>query len=180
MYSVARRESLTRLLLMGFLMRKTVHCRMTHVILRACLLLGVCAPAGWAIDVVPQGPYNILFYNNGETDGSATGWQNWTAQQKSDVSTSVLTWANSIGNAPGRQVELHMFWTNFTGNTLGSTFNPTVWNFDFETVWTRTEFVWREGVPYSAGTDVRISLHQRGHARTRPYVGVCDHVSVRL
>lgn len=128
--------------------------RAGRLLLHLGALLALLTPASRAVTVVATGPYNISFYDNGDTDGVATGWQNWTAQQMSDVQTSVFSWANSIANVPGRPVELHMFWTNFVGATLGSTSSPILGNFD--TAWTRSEFVWREGVNYTPGTDARI------------------------
>jgi autotransporter-associated beta strand protein len=93
------------------------------------------------------GPFDITFYNRRDSDGSGTrGAQNWTQQQMDDVAACAATWGNRLTNTPGRQVELHMFWYGFSGNTLGATSAPT--NGDGTTSWTYVEHVWRDGANY--------------------------------
>lgn len=91
-----------------------------------------------------QGAFNITFYNSGETDGGGyTGSQNWTAQQMDDVAASAATWTSRIGNIPSRQVDMHVFWNSFSGNTLGGSSSPLVG--DYATAWSLPEYVWRAG-----------------------------------
>jgi len=65
--------------------------------------------AGATPSVVTAGPFTLTFYNNGDSDGSTSGVQNWTAQQMDDAAAGVAAWSGTIYNAPGRQVNLHLF-----------------------------------------------------------------------
>jgi len=65
--------------------------------------------AGATTSVVTAGPFTLTFYNNGDSDGSTSGVQNWTAQQMDDAAAGVAAWSGTIYNAPGRQVNLHLF-----------------------------------------------------------------------
>lgn len=116
--------------------------------LAVCFVL-VAAVVPTHADVVDNvGPFTCTFYDNGESDGSGTtGQQNWTSQQMTAVASSIGTWSSMIGNVPGRQVDMHLFWYNFTGNTLGSSSNPYVG--DSTTAWTFSEYVYREGKNYT-------------------------------
>jgi hypothetical protein len=115
----------------------------------------VCAPRVGGTPVTQTiGPWNCTFYNNGDTDGTQTGQQDWSAQQKADVAASLGIWANRIADVSVRQLELHLFWYNFAGGTLGSSYNP-IWG-DGTTAWSQTELVWREAYNPGASTDARI------------------------
>ncbi len=104
------------------------------------------------------GPFDIYFYNSGQTDEDGSGTQNWTSQEIDDATSSIVAWANRITNIPGRQVKLHLFWESLGGSILGETSNPGVGN--GTTCWTNTERVWRTGVDYSGSTsyDARIAF----------------------
>ena len=104
--------------------------------------------SGRAATILTLGPFNVTFYNNNESDGSNSSQQNWTTQEMDDVAAAVRFWEGRITNVTGRQIKLHMFWYNYTGNTLGATFCPT--NGASGTSWTYSEHAWRDGVNYSA------------------------------
>ena len=126
----------------------TLHRRLPHVVLLSAALL-LTASAALAAEARTAGPFTITFYNNGETDGSGTtGGQNWTTQQMDDVVASASTWTAKIGNVAARQIDLHMFWKNFTGNTLGGSYNPYAGDDEIGTAWTFTELLWREQYDY--------------------------------
>lgn len=106
------------------------------------------APDARAITTQDQGPFTVTFYDNGETDGSGTiGQQSWSALQRADVLASLGAWTDTITNIPGRQVSLHMFWDNFSGSTLGGSYNPITGN--NTTAWSFAEYVYRQGVNYT-------------------------------
>ena len=106
---------------------------------------------GRATTSLTAGPFNIIFYNNLEDDGSNTSQQAWTAQQMDDVAACVRYWEGRIVNAAGRQINLHMFWYNWTDSTLGATYCPTYGAAG--TSWTYSEHAWRDGVDYDAPWD---------------------------
>ncbi|MGD0656275.1 MAG: autotransporter-associated beta strand repeat-containing protein [Thermoguttaceae bacterium] len=110
-------------------------------------VLGLSAKASTVRSV---GAYNITFYNAGDGDDGGTGSQNWTSSQIEDVVACVATWNSRITNPYGRQVQLHLFWNNLVGSTLGQTSN--LYSGDGTTVWSNTELVWREGENYSIPT----------------------------
>lgn len=118
-------------------------------------MIGLCAaacgllvPPSQAVVVSIAEPFEVSFYNNGETDGSGSvSLQDWTAQQMDDVLASLQAWSGQIANTAGRRVEMHAFWTNFSGAVIGQSFNPKTG--DGTTAWSFTELVWREGVDYS-------------------------------
>jgi len=101
-----------------------------------------------AVTVRTAGPFSVSFYHSGEGDGSNSSTQNWTTQQMDDVVASIQVWYDRLADTAGRQANLHMFWYNYTGSTLGATFCPT--NGSGGTSWTYVEHVWRDGVNYSA------------------------------
>jgi hypothetical protein len=103
----------------------------------------LASSSAFAASVYNFGPFTATFYNNGETDGSYTGYQNWTSTQISDISASIATWDNGISNTQGRQIQLHLFWHEFDGSTIGSTYNPVYG--DGTTSWTYAEHIWRDG-----------------------------------
>jgi hypothetical protein len=117
-------------------------------------LLAAVAPksAQSAPTIYTAGPLKLTFYNNGDTDGSpTTGTQDWTQQQINDVVASAGEWTTNstahIGNTPGRQVEMHLFWGNLGTGVLGSSFNPLAG--DGSRAWTFTELVYRQGEDYT-------------------------------
>jgi autotransporter-associated beta strand protein len=121
------------------------------------VLIAVWCDIAAAISLRSVGSFDIRFYNSGESDGTATGTQNWTTQQMDDVAASVSTWTNRLTNTPGRQVNLHLFWNYYGDGTLAGSLNPS--NGNGSTSWTYTEHVWRDGVNYSGpwtGFDARI------------------------
>ena len=106
------------------------------------------ALAAWGTTVRAVGPFNVIFYQSGEGDSFNTGQQNWSTQQMDDVASSIVTWQSRIGNTAGRQINLHMFWYNFTGSILGGTYTPSYGSGG--TSWSYPEHVWRDGVNYNA------------------------------
>jgi autotransporter-associated beta strand protein len=110
-------------------------------------VLGLSAKASTVRNV---GAYTLTFYNAGDSDDDGSGSQNWTSSQIEDVVACVATWNSRITNTYGRQVQLHLFWNNLGGTTLGQTSN--LYSGDGTTVWSNTEMVWREGENYSIPT----------------------------
>jgi hypothetical protein len=129
-------------------MNSWLHRCLTTGLVLTCIVL-----AGFTATATPvtqnYGPFSVVFYNNDDTDGAATGQQDWTAQQMADVGGSIATWDNTITNTPGRQIKLHLFWNNFSGNKLVDSCSPTYG--DSTTGWTYAEHIWRDGSP-TAGT----------------------------
>ncbi|MDD5010510.1 MAG: PEP-CTERM sorting domain-containing protein [Phycisphaerae bacterium] len=108
-------------------------------------------PATAAV-VRTAGPFNITFYDNGDSDGINSSGQNWTSQQMDDVAACVSVWDSKIANTQGRQINLHMFWYEFGDNgILGGSYSPT--NGSSGTSWTYAEHIWRDGVNYDAQWD---------------------------
>ena len=108
-----------------------------------CLLLTawqlVCAQTVHTI-----GPFNVSFYNAGQSDNGGSSTQDWTAQQIEDVLAAIGSWTSNIFNIPGRQMELHFFWNALSGNTLAMAYNRTT--SASNTTYTYVEYVWRAGV----------------------------------
>ncbi len=128
---------------------------------RSAVWLAVCliSYAGTASAIVvveDHGPFHVTFYGSGDggSDSGLTGEQNWTAQQRSDVGAAVDAWADRITNAPGRQIQLHMFWRELDSigtNVLGGSSSASEW--DGTTIWNAGEYVWKEGVNYSSSVN---------------------------
>jgi hypothetical protein len=100
------------------------------------------------------GPFDCVFYNAGDSNGTWTGEQNWTEEQMGDVAASVDVWASQIGNVPGRQINMHLFWQeldSYGSTVLGGSENPIHGN--GTTAWTYAERVWRDGVNYDGPWD---------------------------
>ena len=119
-------------------MRRLLYCALVWLV-----GLTVCA----APVTVSHGVFDITFYNSGDTNGYATGQQNWTEQQITDVAASIDTWAGQIANTPGRQIQMHVFWeemdssgTNVLGGSGSARFT------DGTAQWNLGEFVWKEGI----------------------------------
>jgi autotransporter-associated beta strand protein len=131
--------------------------RRTALLLLAACIAVVGAPQAHATTKRTVGAFDLIFYNRNESDGESKGRQNWTTQQMDDVAASVAVWTSRLTNTPGRQVQFHLFWYSFSGNTLADSSGPS--NGDGATSWTYVEHVWRDGVNYSgpwAGFDNRI------------------------
>ena len=132
---------------------------------RVIAFLAVCVClAGVSADAAPTvqdyGPFIASFYNNGDSDASNTGEQDWTSEQMQDVSASIQAWDDSITNIPGRQIQMHLFWVEFgTSSVLGGSYSPT--NGDGTTAWSYPEHIWRNGVNYASpwsNWDITIEL----------------------
>ena len=112
------------------------------------IVIGIVLAVGATAQAAPTtqtfGPFDVTFYNNGDTDGYFAGAQNWTAQQMADVGASVPSWSSMINNVPGRQIQMHAFWNDFAGSTLGAS-GSVRWS-NGATQWNAPELVWREGV----------------------------------
>ncbi|HUT91626.1 MAG TPA: PEP-CTERM sorting domain-containing protein [Thermoguttaceae bacterium] len=122
------------------------------------ILLWVATPANAAI-TQSYGPFDVTFYGSGEGVNYGTGWdfsgagdQDWTAQQMSDIGAAVDAWDKWIGNEAGRQVNMHVYWYDWTGSTLGGSYSPQ--GGDGTTAWVYGEHVWRDGVNYTGGFTV--------------------------
>jgi len=105
--------------------------------------------------VVDSGPFTVTFHNNGDsarwsTTENINSEQNWTAQEMSDVIACINTWDAGIYDVPGRQIQLHMFWSEldiYGTGVLGGSYSPTYG--DGTTSWSYPEHVWRDGVNYN-------------------------------
>ena len=100
------------------------------------------------------GPFDCVFYNAGDSNGSWTGEENWTSEQMADVGASVGVWASQIANVPGRQVNMHVFWQeldSYGTGVLGGSTSPIYG--DGTTAWTYGEHVWRDGANYDGPWD---------------------------
>jgi autotransporter-associated beta strand protein len=112
--------------------------------------LAMIVPDGSAVAEVVQrtvGPFDVSFYNSGDSDGITTGSQSWSATQMDDIAASIGVWADRLTNTAGRQIKLHLFW-NSLDNSIGQSWSPSFG--DGNTSWTYAEHVWRDGVNYSA------------------------------
>ena len=114
--------------------------------------------------VSDYGPFTVSFYNNGDTNDYGLGWQDWTAGQMADVAASIQGWDYYINNTAGRQINMHIFWTEFgtsggDESILGGAFSPS--NGDSTTAWSYPEHIWRDGINYDGqwdGWDLMIEL----------------------
>ena len=81
------------------------------------IMAGIFLAAGATVQASPttltRGPFDVTFYNNGDTNGHFVSQQDWTAQQMAAVSTSVPKWSSSIANVPERQIQMHLFGMTF-------------------------------------------------------------------
>jgi hypothetical protein len=114
------------------------------VIIVAGIFLAVGATVQASPTTLTRGPFDVTFYNNGDTDGHFVSQQDWTAQQMAAVGTSVPQWSSSIANVPGRQIQMHLFWNDFSGAILGAS-GSVRWS-NGTTQWNAPELVWREGI----------------------------------
>jgi len=114
----------------------------------ALILLGSTAFA--APVVVSYGPFDVTFYNNGDSNGSTTSGQDWTAEQMNDVAASIEAWDSRINNTHGRQIKLDALWIEFDSISpfiLGGSYSPS--NGDGTTSWNYGEHVWRDSNNYT-------------------------------
>lgn len=127
---------------------------MSKIVL-ACLaasLLLLAAVASAAPITRSYGPFDAIFYNNGDGDGINTGMQNWSESEMSDIGYCISTWDSLLGNVPGRQIRLHLFWYEFGANgILGGSYSPT--NGAGSTGWTYGEHIWRDSANYDGRWD---------------------------
>ena len=122
----------------------------------AVCLISYAGTASAIVVVEDHGPFHVTFYGSGDggSDSGLTSEQDWTAEQRSDVGAAVDAWANRITNAPGRQIQLHMFWRemdSFGTNVLGGSSSAREW--DGTTIWNAGEYVWKEGVNYNSSVN---------------------------
>jgi hypothetical protein len=95
------------------------------------------------------GPFNVTFYNNGDSDdgGVTVGTQDWTSDQMDAIAACIDVWDSKITNTPGRQMELHMFWSSL-GGALGSASTPNL-SIGGNT-YSFVEYAWRQGNTYDS------------------------------
>ncbi len=111
------------------------------------ILLTVACIASAAPVTMTYGVFDVVFYNNGDTDGQITSQGNWTAEQMLDVSASIQTWQGNIANIPGRQIQMHAFWNeldSYSPTVLGGSGSARI--ADGTTMWNLGEYVWKEGL----------------------------------
>jgi hypothetical protein len=133
---------------------------MTNMKTFTAIIQGIVLAVGTMAQAAPTaetfGPFDVTFFNLGDTDGYFTGEQDWTAQQRAAIGASVQQWSSMITNVPGRQTQMHVFWNNFPGNILGG--SGSIRAADGTTQRNLPELVWREGInaPLSFGLDIFI------------------------
>jgi hypothetical protein len=122
-----------------------------------------------ALQVVDYGPFRVSFYGAGDTgsDTGIVGDGNWTTQQMTDVYSAIDTWDGGIASVAGRQIELHIFWSeldSYSPYTLGAASSRMT--YDETTIWTAPEYVWREGQnyanPYNYDTFIEMDITAAG------------------
>jgi hypothetical protein len=129
-------------------------CLLRKLGLVICITSGLLACAHATPVLYTSGPFNCTFYNTGDSDGTQTSTQDWTSTQIQDVLSSTLVWSQFLKNTPSRSLEMHLFWTNYAGLTLGGSYNPYVARSG--SAYTQTEYIWRAGGHMSVDTDLRI------------------------
>jgi fibronectin-binding autotransporter adhesin len=116
--------------------------------------------AALAATPLTVGPFDVYFYNNGESNGIETSTQNWTAEQINSVVAGIGAWSNRLVYNSGRQVKLDLFLENLLTPTLGDSLSPTYG--DGATSWTYAEHILRDGVNYNgswSGFDAQIRFN---------------------
>ena len=111
-------------------------------IVSVLLLALFVTPSLATVSTVSHGYFNLNFYNTGDSNSSATGQANWTAEQMADVAASTNAWSSGIANVAGRQIEVDLFWNSFSGTILGGSGSALLAN--GTTIWNYGEYVWRE------------------------------------
>lgn len=113
-----------------------------------CAILVLLTSTGWTSPIVQSyGTFDVTFYNSADSDGFATGQQDWTGEQMADVGAAIGEWCSRITDTPGRQVQLHVFWReldSYGTSVLGGSASYRA--FDGTTQWNLGEYVWREGI----------------------------------
>jgi hypothetical protein len=105
--------------------------------------------------VVNEGPFAITFHDLNDRArwdtnpaNDLVSGQNWTFQQIDDVVASIRAWDSKIQNAPGRQIQLHVFWYEFGDNSiLGGSYSPSYG--DGTQGWAYPEHIWRDGANWN-------------------------------
>ncbi|MCF7848924.1 MAG: hypothetical protein K9M45_08755 [Kiritimatiellales bacterium] len=134
------------------------------------LLLGlVFTTSAFSVVIEQYGPFDVYFYDEDEIYGSITNTQAWTVEQKADVAAAVNAWDSVITNTPGRQIKMHVFWNDFSGNILGGSSSTVL--YDGGQRWQSGEFVWKEeddpanyGIDIDADTLIRYDVDAAGQA----------------
>jgi hypothetical protein len=136
--------------------REVMSSRLSFWVVFVCIF-AISTSALNASFTMSYGVFDVTFFNDGDSDGYATGEGNWTPEQMSDVGASIATWQSGIGNTAGRQITMHAFWSNMAGNTLGGSASHRYAN--GSTAWQMGEYVWKNGGdigPFSYGFDTII------------------------
>ena len=111
----------------------------------AVIALILLAPVVHATPITETfGPFDVTFYNSGDTDGLYTGSGNWTPEQISDVEASINAWASNIDENPIRNVNMHLFWDeldSLCSNVLGGSASVRIT--DYSSQWNLGEYVWK-------------------------------------
>ncbi|MFC1677557.1 hypothetical protein ACFL3G_10915 [Planctomycetota bacterium] len=111
----------------------------------AVISLLLLAPAANATPIIQTlGPFDVTFYNAGDSDGLYTGSQNWTPEQITDVAASIDAWASNIDENPIRNVNMHLFWDELDSlgsNVLGGSASVRIT--DYSSQWNLGEYVWK-------------------------------------
>ena len=138
-----------------------------HLLLLCVILPAMCVAAPLTLS---HGYFDLTFYNTGDTNGTATGQQDWSSQQIADVTASVDAWASQIANVPGRQIQMHLFWEEMdtiSPNILGGSSSHT--HADGTTQWNMAEYLWKQQA--NAGTNangydtlIRYDISAGGHS----------------
>lgn len=151
-----------------------------------CIGLLLASAAG-AATVESYGVFDIYYYDVGEVWNGATNTQAWTATQKADIHSAIDEWDRVINNAPARQINMHVMWNSFSGNTLGGSSSYLLSGTDGSgqtTIWTGSELAWREA--YDGGNEwdtfIRYDVDAAGMAwnfgESGPAAGELDFRSV--
>jgi hypothetical protein len=119
--------------------------------------------------VETYGAFDIHYYDVGEVWDGITNAQVWSATQKADVRAAIDEWDRVINNEPARQIQMHIFWEDFSGNILGGSSSHLLTGTDGageQTIWTGSELVWRENLDYGDSWDtyIRYDVDAAGNA----------------